>query len=301
MNRPYHTPVLLQQTIELLITEPDGIYVDVTFGGGGHSRAILDRLSSRGRLLAFDQDPDNANKQIQDERFLFIPANFRYLKRFLQYHRAYPVTGILADLGVSSHQIDSPERGFSYRFNAPLDMRMNPTQEINAMEILNNYPETKLSEIFYRYGELSNGKHIANKIATARIEQPIENTGDLVDIASPLFPKHKLNKYLSQLFQALRIEVNREIEVLEEFLCQVPDALASKGRLAVISYHSLEDRLVKNFMRSGNFKGVVEKDFFGNPMTPFHLISKKALLPDEKELDENPRSRSAKLRIAEKY
>lgn len=300
MNRPYHIPVLLQQTIELLVTEPNGIYVDVTFGGGGHSRAILERLSNQGRLIAFDQDPDNTNAQIKDERFLFMPANFRYIKQFLQYHKAYPVTGILADLGVSSHQIDSPERGFSYRFDSPLDMRMNQGKGVGAAEILNNYPETKLAEIFFKYGELANGRRIANKITNSRIEKPIETTTDLVEITSALFPKHKQNKYLSQLFQALRIEVNKEMEVLEEFLMQTPEALAPQGRLAVISYHSLEDRLVKNFMRSGNFKGEVEKDFFGNPLTPFKLISGKAILPDEDELKENPRSRSAKLRIAEK-
>lgn len=296
----YHNPVLLYPAVNALISQSDGIYVDVTFGGGGHSRAILNALSPGGRLLAFDQDPDSAANRLDDERFLFIPYNFKYLKKFLQYHHAYPVNGILADLGVSSFQFDTAERGFSYRFDGALDMRMNRGKGVSARDIVNTYPEQKLADIFYTYGELSNGRRLAQQIVAHRTVQTIETTGDLVTLVSPLFPRQKQNKLLAQLFQALRLEVNGELDVLKEFLLQTTEALQPGGRLVVISYHSLEDRLVKNFMKSGNFDGMIEKDFFGNPNTPFRVLSGKAIVPDEDEIEKNPRARSAKLRVAEK-
>lgn len=296
----YHNPVLLQTSVEALITDRGGAYADVTFGGGGHSRAILNMLDTDGRLIAFDQDPDSAANVPEDERFQFVPHNFKYLKKFLQYYKAYPANGILADLGVSSYQFDTPERGFSYRFESDLDMRMNPQKGMTAHDVINGYPEKKLADLFYLYGELSNGRSLANRIAEVRQEKKIKTTGELVEIVSPLFPQAKRNKMLAQLFQALRIEVNGEIEVLKEFLQQTVDAIKPGGRLVIISYHSLEDRLVKNFMRSGNFEGNIEKDFYGNPCVPFKLISGKAIVPEESEVVENPRARSAKLRIAEK-
>ncbi len=296
----YHNPVLLHDSVDALEIREDGTYVDVTFGGGGHSSEILNRLGPDGRLLAFDQDPDCLKDKIQDERFQFIPSNFRNLKKFLQYYKAWPVNGILADLGVSSYQLDTPGRGFSYRYDGSLDMRMNPGKGITAFDVVNQYTENKLTEIFYSYGELSQARRVARKIIEFRQEKQIATTFELVDVVTPLFPANKVNKSLSQLFQAIRIEVNGELEVLKEFLLQTPEALAPQGRLVIISYHSLEDRLVKNFLRSGNFTGEVEKDFFGNPITPFQLISRKALLSGEEEIRENSRARSAKLRIAEK-
>ncbi len=295
----YHNPVLLQTSIDGLNIRPDGTYVDVTFGGGGHSARILEQLNENGRLIAFDQDPDAARNTLQDNRFQFVPYNFCHLKKFLQYYQAYPVDAILADLGVSSFQFDTPERGFSHRFDGELDMRMNRNKGLSAAQIINEYPVQKLADIFRQYGELPNARQIALHIDKAR-ETKITSTAQLVDILTPLLPHNKENKTLSQIFQALRIEVNSELDVLRDFLSQTADALKPGGRLAIISYHSLEDRLVKNFMKSGNFDGNIEKDFYGNPLTPFNLITRKAIVPDEKEIAENPRARSAKLRIAEK-
>lgn len=295
----YHNPVLLQTSVDGLITNIGGTYVDVTFGGGGHSRLILERLNADGRLLAFDQDDDSTHNIPDDARFQFVAQNFKHLKKFLQYYHAYPADGILADLGVSSHQFDTPERGFSHRFEADLDMRMNNTKGITAAEIVNEYPVEKLSEIFYQYGELTNARQIAAEIEKKR-EDKLQTTTDLTTAVAPLLPHGKENKILSKIFQALRIEVNSEMEVLHEFLSQSIDALKPGGRLVIISYHSLEDRMVKNFLKSGNFSGSIEKDFYGNPQTPFRLISRKAIVPDEQEIEANPRARSAKLRIAEK-
>jgi len=296
----YHNPVLLRPSVDGLITRPDGTYVDVTFGGGGHSSLILEKLDANGRLIAFDQDPDAAKNVPNDPRFQFVPSNFCNLKKFLQYYQAYPVDGILADLGVSSHQFDTPERGFSHRFDGELDMRMNSTKGVTAAQIVNEYPVQKLSEIFYQYGELTNARSIATAIEKKR-ETPIHTTADLVDTLSPLLPRGKENKVLSQIFQALRIEVNGELQVLRDFLSQSVDALRPGGRLVVISYHSLEDRLVKNFMKAGNFDGIIEKDFFGNALTPFSSITRKAVVPDENEIETNSRARSAKLRIAARH
>ena len=295
----YHNPVLRQLSVDYLVTNPNGTYVDVTYGGGGHSRAILETLNG-GRLIAFDQDADAQTQLIEDERFTFVSSNFKNLGRFLKYHQAYPVDGILADLGVSSHQFDTPERGFSYREDGALDMRMNTQAGKSAQDIVNQYDEKALSDIFYRYGELPDGRALARRIIKAREEQTIQTTQQLVEALKPALLRGKENKSLSKIFQAIRIEVNQEMSVLETFLTQTVDALKIGGRLAIISYHSLEDRMVKNFMRSGNLEGEVKKDFFGNPQTPFKLITKKAVQPDLEEISVNPRARSAKLRVAEK-
>lgn len=296
----YHNPVLLNESIQQLILNPSGIYVDVTFGGGGHSRKIMETLDSDGRLIAFDQDADALKDSIQDSRFQFVPSNFRHLKKFIQYYKGFPADGILADLGVSSYQFDTPERGFSHRFDGELDMRMNKQKGISAREVINGYPLQRLSDIFYTYGELSNGRRMAQQIANEREKKEIATTGQLVEAVTPLLPRGKENKILSQLFQAIRIEVNDEMTVLKEFLSQSAECLKPGGRLVIISYHSLEDRLVKNYIRSGNVEGKTEKDFFGNPLTPFKLITHKAIIPDENEISANPRARSAKLRVAEK-
>lgn len=296
----YHNPVLLRPSVDALVWNPSGTYVDVTFGGGGHSRAILDKLDAAGRLIAFDQDADSRANIPDDSRFQFVPSNFKNLTRFLQYYNAYPVDGILADLGISSHQIDTPDRGFSYSKDGALDMRMNAQTGSSACDVVNNYDEAQLSRLFYTYGELTEGRRLARQIVKMRAEQPIETTLQLAEALKPCLPKGKENKYLSKIFQAIRIEVNKEMEVLESFLLQTVAALNPGGRLVVIAYHSLEDRMVKNFMRAGNLAGEVEKDFFGNPLTPFKLISRKAITPDPEETLTNPRARSAKLRIAEK-
>lgn len=295
----YHNPVLRQLSVDYLVTNPNGVYVDVTYGGGGHSRAILEKLD-QGRLIAFDQDADAQAQLIEDDRFTFVASNFKNLSRFLKYHQAYPVDGILADLGVSSHQFDTPERGFSYREDGILDMRMNRQTGSSAQDIVNQYDEKALSNIFYRYGELADGRALARRIVHAREEQPIQTTQQLVNALQPSLLRGKENKTLSKIFQAIRIEVNQEMEVLESFLTQTVDALKDGGRLVIISYHSLEDRMVKNFMRAGNLSGEVEKDFFGNPQTPFKLITRKAIQPDDEEINTNSRARSAKLRVAEK-
>lgn len=295
----YHNPVLRQLSVDYLVNDPNGTYVDVTYGGGGHSRCILDKLD-QGRLIAFDQDADAQSQLIEDNRLTFVASNFKNLGRFLKYHQAYPVDGILADLGVSSHQFDTPERGFSYREDGVLDMRMNRQTGNSAQDIINQYDEKALSDIFYRYGELSDGRALARRIIKAREDQPITTTQQLVDVLKPALIRGKENKSLSKIFQAIRIEVNQEMSVLESFLEQTVDSLKVGGRLVIISYHSLEDRMVKNFMRAGNLSGEVEKDFYGNPQTPFKLITRKAIQPDNEEINVNPRARSAKLRVAEK-
>ena len=296
----YHNPVLLHPSVDALVTNPSGTYVDVTFGGGGHSRAILEKLSPEGRLVAFDQDEESQANLIDDPRFQFVPSNFKNLTRFLQYHKAWPVDGILADLGISSHQIDTAERGFSYSKEGRLDMRMNAAAALSAHEVVNQYDEAQLARLFYTYGELHEGRRLAQQIVRARAEQPIDTTLQLAEALKPSLPRGRENKYLSKIFQALRIEVNHEMEVLESLLTQLPAALKTGGRVAIIAYHSLEDRMVKNFLRAGNFAGEVEKDFFGNPLTPFKAVTRKAVVPDEDEIMTNPRARSAKLRVAEK-
>jgi len=296
----YHRPVLLPETITGLITNPDGVYVDVTYGGGGHSREILNKLSAKGRLFGFDQDKDAAANAIQDIRFQFVNSNFKHLKKFLQFYKAYPVDGILGDLGVSSHQFDEPSRGFSYRFDEPLDMRMDTGKGSTAAEIVNTYPSQKLAKLLFAFGEVQNAHKIAALIEKTRQNHPIQTTGQLAEAVAPFLPKGKENKTLSQIFQALRIEVNAEIEVLQSLLEQSIETLKPGGRIAIISYHSLEDRLVKNFLKTGNTEGNLHKDFYGNPLTPFNLITKKAIIPSEEEIEQNPRARSAKLRIAER-
>lgn len=296
----YHNPVLLHPSVDALVTNPSGTYVDVTFGGGGHSRAILEKLSPEGRLVAFDQDEESQANLIDDPRFQFVPSNFKNLTRFLQYHKAWPVDGILADLGISSHQIDTSERGFSYSKEGRLDMRMNAAATLSAHEVVNQYDEAQLARLFYTYGELHEGRRLAQQIVRARAEQPIDTTLQLAEALKPSLPRGRENKYLSKIFQALRIEVNHEMEVLESLLTQLPAALKTGGRVAIIAYHSLEDRMVKNFLRADNLAGEVEKDFFGNPITPFKAVTRKAVVPDEDEIMTNPRARSAKLRVAEK-
>ncbi len=295
----YHNPVLLKESVDGLNISPDGIYVDVTFGGGGHSREILSRLGPNGKLYAFDQDLDALENALDDERFTLINENFRYIKRFLRFHGVRTVDGILGDLGVSSHQFDVPERGFSTRFDAELDMRMNQNSELNASKVVNQYEESELKRIFSEYGELSNASAIARVIVEAREIEPIINTEQLKIVLSRFLPVHKSHKILAQMYQAIRIEVNQEIEVLKEFLEQSLEILKPNGRLSVISYHSLEDRLVKRYIKNGMFDGEPEKDFFGNFSVPFKSIG-KLIVPDFTEIKINNRARSAKLRIAEK-
>lgn len=296
----YHTPVMLQECIDGLAIHKDGTYVDVTFGGGGHSREILKHLGEDGRLLAFDQDADAQRNVPADERFEFVDQNFRYLKNFCRLHNAIPVDGILADLGVSSHQFDEAERGFSIRFDAELDMRMNQSAELSAKTVVNTYAESDLHHIFGVYGEIKNAKTLAKTIATARLNAPLNTVADLKNAIQNLIPRGKENKYLAQVFQALRIEVNQELEALKEFLEQSAEVLAVGGRLVVMSYHSLEDRLVKNFIAKGKFSGEVEKDIFGNDQKPLEAVSRGAITATENEIKENNRARSAKLRIAVK-
>ena len=295
----YHQPVLLNESINGLNIRENGIYVDATFGGGGHSKQILEHLKG-GRLLGFDQDEDAQKNALNDPRFQLIPQNFKYAKNFLQFHNALPIDGLLADLGVSSHQFDLAERGFSFRFDAPLDLRMDVKNPQTASEILEKYDENQLADVFFHYGELRNARKISRAIVQTRNENPIRTTGELKQFLAPFFPKNQENKFLSMVFQALRIEVNQELDALKILLQQALEMLDSGGRLVVISYHSLEDRLVKNFMKSGNLNGEIVKDFYGNIQTPFRLISRKAIVPSETEIAENNRARSAKLRIAEK-
>jgi 16S rRNA (cytosine1402-N4)-methyltransferase len=296
----YHDPVLLKECIEGLNIKPDGIYVDVTFGGGGHSREILKHLGEKGKLFAFDRDADAVANIIDDSRFTLIRQNFRYLKNFLKMYNAIPVDGILADLGVSSHQFDVAERGFSIRFNAQLDMRMDMNSGKSAMDIINEYEESELKRIFKEYGEVNNAGRLARLIVEARLVKKIETVDELKAVIKPQTPHHKENTFLAQVFQAIRIEVNGEMDDLKELLLQSNEILKPGGRLAVISYHSLEDRPVKNFMRSGKFEGDVEKDFFGNTITPLKALQSKPIVASPEELKINSRARSAKLRIAEK-
>ena len=296
----YHNPVMLHECIEALDIKPDGTYVDVTFGGGGHSREILKHLGSKGRLIAFDQDADAQQNVIKDDRFEFVDQNFRYLKNFCRLHGAIPVDGILADLGVSSYQFDQAERGFSIRFDAELDMRMNRLSDLTARQVVNTYSEADLHRIFGIYGEIQNAKSLAKTIVTGRLNGEIITVADLKNTISGLIPRGKENKYLAQVFQALRIEVNQELEVLKDFLVQSADVLGTGGRLVVMSYHSLEDRLVKNFIAKGKFSGEVEKDFFGNDQKPLDAVSRGAVTATADEIKENNRARSAKLRIAVK-
>jgi len=286
--------------MEGLQIQKNGIYVDVTFGGGGHSREILNRLGENGRLIAFDQDLDALQNVIPDKRFTFVRSNFRFLSNFLKYHDAEQVDGILADLGVSFHHFDEAERGFSFRFDGALDMRMNQKAQLTAAEVLNTYSEEKLADLLFYYGELSNARKLASVIVKARGEKPFAQIGDLVSLMEPFLGKDKQKKDMARLFQAIRIEVNHEMDALKAMLQQTLNVLKPGGRLVVLTYHSLEDRLVKNFMKSGNFEGKVEQDFFGNRKSPFRLVNNKVIVPDDAEIEANPRSRSAKLRIAEK-
>ncbi|MFV0539536.1 MAG: 16S rRNA (cytosine(1402)-N(4))-methyltransferase RsmH [Dysgonomonas sp.] len=298
----YHTPVLLHESVDGMNIRTDSVCVDVTFGGGGHSKEILFRLGSNGHLYGFDQDEDAISNIPQDKRFTFVRSNFRYLKNFIKYHGEDKVDAILADLGVSSHHFDDEDRGFSFRFeDSRLDMRMNQKGNKTAAQILNNYSEEQLANIFYLYGELKQSRRMASVIAKTRKEKPYKKTSDLLDTLSQFVGRgEKEKKVLAQAFQSLRIEVNEEMETLKEMLEQSLDILKTGGRLVVITYHSLEDRLVKNFLKTGNFEGKIEKDIFGNFETPFRLINNKVIIPSKEEEERNPRSRSAKLRIAEK-
>lgn len=299
-EEPYHIPVLLQTSVEGLAIKPEGTYVDVTFGGGGHSREILSRLTT-GHLYGFDQDQDALSNSPEDARFTFVHGNFRYLKNFLRYYGVDKVDGILADLGVSSHHFDAAERGFSFRFDeVDLDMRMNRQAGVTAAVILNTWPEERLSTLFKDYGELRDARRLAKALVTARVDQPFDTIASLLDVIRPFFQRDREKKELAKFFQALRMEVNQEMAALEAMLTQSLDVLKPGGRLVVITYHSLEDRLVKRFMRAGNLEGQVEQDFYGHFQTPFQLINNKVIIPDEAEQRDNPRSRSAKLRIAEK-
>lgn len=296
----YHVPVMLQACMDGLAIKPNGVYVDVTFGGGGHSKEIIQHLK-KGKLYGFDQDEDAEQNIPDDPRFIFVRSNFRYLRNFLKYHGETQVDGILADLGVSSHHFDDNERGFSFRFEeGALDMRMNQKAGMKASDIVNNYPEEQLASVFYQYGELKNSRKIASALVRARSEAPIETVADFLDVIRPFFFREKEKKDMARVFQALRIEVNQEMQALEEMLMQSLEALKPGGRLVVMTYHSLEDRLVKNFFKTGNFEGKSEQDFYGNFLTPFKLINNKVIVADEQEQAQNPRSRSAKLRIVEK-
>lgn len=299
MENVYHTPALLLPCMEGLSIRPDGTYVDVTFGGGGHSREILKRLSPKGRLLSFDQDLDAAKNAFDDPRFTFVRGNFKHLSNFLKYYGAEKVDGILADLGVSFHHFDDASRGFSFRFDGDLDMRMNQQARLSAADVLNLYDEERLSDIFRLYGELPTAKRLASAIVRTRATKQFRNVSDLLEVADPLVGKDRQKKDMAKLFQAIRIEVNGEMEALKRFLSQTISSLKPGGRLAVLTYHSLEDRLVKNFMRAGNLEGKVEQDFFGNRLSPFRLVNNKPIVPDDAEVEANPRSRSAKLRVAE--
>lgn len=297
-NTVYHVPVMLDQCLSGLDINPGGTYVDVTFGGGGHSRAILLRLNNEGRLLGFDQDLDAMARAPQDPRFTFVRSNFRYLHNFLRYYDALPVDGILADLGVSSHHLDEASRGFSFRFEAPLDMRMNQRATLTAAQVVNDYSEERLQTIFSLYGELPNSRRLAQAIVKARATEPLRTMQQLLAVATPLMPRQREKKELAKMMQALRMEVNHETEALQEMLEAAVEALKPGGRLVVMTYHSIEDRMVKNFMKSGNIEGKVETDLYGRSYAPLRMSPSKPITPDEREVEENPRSRSAKLRIA---
>ncbi|MEI3423283.1 MAG: 16S rRNA (cytosine(1402)-N(4))-methyltransferase RsmH [Butyricimonas faecihominis] len=295
----YHVPVLLEESVSGLNIDPDGVYLDLTFGGGGHSREILKRLKD-GCLIGFDQDSDALANVPDDSRFIFVNHNFRYLRNFLRYCGYDEADGILADLGVSSHEFDEAGRGFSFRFDAELDMRMNQRSRLKATDILNTYSEEDLTRIFRNYGEVDNVRRLVDLIVKARTEKMITRSEEFLQVIAPCVPKQKEKKYLAQVYQALRIEVNGELEALEDMLKEAERALRPGGRLVVITYHSLEDRIVKNFLKSGNFEGKVEKDFYGHVKRNFELVNRKVIVPSEEEIERNPRARSAKLRIAEK-
>ena len=298
----YHIPVLLHETVDGLNIQPGGIYVDVTFGGGGHSREILRRLDDTAHLYSFDQDADAEQNVPQgDQRFTFVRSNFRYLKNWMRYYGVDHIDGLLADLGVSSHHFDDEERGFSFRFDAPLDMRMNERAGATAADIVNRYTEEQLADVFYLYGEMKNSRRLAAAIAKARAKESILTIDDLLRVVKPLMPREREKKDLARVFQALRIEVNHEMDALREMLEAALDVLRPGGRLSVLTYHSLEDRMVKNFIRAGRIDGKVEQDFYGRRLTPWRAINNKVILPSAQEQEENPRSRSAKLRIAEKF
>lgn len=299
MEMKYHNPVLLEASVDGLDIVPAGVYVDVTFGGGGHSREILKRLGPEGRLYAFDQDEDALQNKIDDERFTLINENFRHIRQFLKFYGVREVNGILADFGVSSHQFDIPERGFSTRFDADLDMRMSKRSSLSAYEVINDYDESALRDVLFQYGELRNAGAMAKAIVGARENEPIKTTAALKEVLKRFLPAHKEHKILAQVYQAIRIEVNQEIAVIREFLLQCPELLVDSGRLSVISYHSLEDRLVKRFIRTGKFEGEAEKDFYGNISVPMKKVG-GLIVPSAEEIKKNSRARSAKLRIAEK-
>lgn len=296
----YHIPVLLQESIQGMNLRPGGIYADMTFGGGGHSKEILRQMDAESRLFSLDQDEDAERNIVDDSRFTFVRSNFRYLHNFLRYYGVDKVDAILADLGVSSHHFDDSERGFSFRFDGNLDMRMNKRAGMTASEIINTYDEEQLANLFYLYGELKNSRKLANVLVKARSVKSIVTIGDFLEIVKPLYGKEREKKELAKVFQALRIEVNQEMEALKEMLYAATEALKPGGRLVIITYHSLEDRMVKNIMKTGNIEGKAEKDFFGNIQTPFKLVNNKVIVPTDEEIQRNPRSRSAKLRIAEK-
>lgn len=296
----YHIPVLLNESIEGMNLHADGIYADMTFGGGGHSKEILRRMGEDCHLYSFDQDEDAEKNIIDDKRFTFVRSNFRYLRNFMRYYGVEQLNGILADLGVSSHHFDDSERGFSFRFDGKLDMRMNKRAGMTAADIVNTYDEEKLADVFYLYGELKNSRKLAATIAKARQQKQITTIGEFLDIIKPLFGREREKKELAKVFQALRIEVNHEMEALKEMLYEATDLLKPGGRLVVITYHSLEDRMVKNLIKAGNIEGKVEQDFYGNVQSPFRAVNNKVIVPTDEEVNQNPRSRSAKLRIAEK-
>lgn len=299
MNEPvYHVPALLSETIEGLNIKSDGVYVDCTFGGGGHAREILKRLGKNGKLLGFDQDEDAFGNIINDERFIFVHSNFKYLRNFLQYHQIEKVDGVLADLGVSFHHFDEAERGFSFRYDGELDMRMNKKSGLTASKVLNTYSEEQLADVFYLYGELHNARKIARTIVNFRTNNKFDRIFSFIEVLKPFFGREKEKKDMARVFQALRIEVNREMEVLKSLLSQCVEVLNEDGRLVVLTYHSLEDRLVKNFIRSGNFEGKLEKDFFGNILAPMKAVNNKVIIAGDEEVAVNPRARSAKLRVA---
>ncbi|MBR6445105.1 MAG: 16S rRNA (cytosine(1402)-N(4))-methyltransferase RsmH [Prevotella sp.] len=296
----YHVPVLLRESVDGLNIRPEGVYVDVTFGGGGHSKEILSRLGASGHLYSFDQDADAEANLVADDRLTFVRSNFRYLKNWMRYYGVEKIDGLLADLGVSSHHFDEAERGFSLRFDAPLDMRMNKRATLTAADVLNNYGERQLADVFYYYGELKAARRMASLIVKSRAEKPLLTTGDLLEVLNPLLRRDREKKEAAQAFQALRIEVNHEMDALREMLLAATELLGEGGRLSVITYHSLEDRIVKNIMKSGNAEGKQSQDFFGRVETPFRAVNSKVITPTDEELARNPRSRSAKLRIAEK-
>lgn len=301
MELAYHIPALLNETVEGLEILPDGVYADLTFGGGGHSRAILSHLSANGRLYGFDQDIDAYANRIDDKRFTFVYSNFRYLSNFMRYYGEEKIDGIVADLGVSFHHFDDEKRGFSFRFEeGELDMRMNRNSSLTARDILNTYTEERLADIFFLFGEMKNSRRVASEIVKARASRPFATTDDFLKVVSKFIKPTQEKKELAQLFQALRIEVNNEIDVLKSMLSQSLKVLKPGGRIAVLTYHSLEDRIVKNYFKTGNISGKVEKDFFGRIDTPFRLVNNKVIVPSDEEIERNPRSRSAKLRIAEK-